>query len=292
MTYAIQASPVIALDTFIGAAEAEVKAKTSKRSTTPAKSQAKDKVSADEIKDAGLLDEAKAAAAADRRAERAADAAASNKGKGKGKANQGKSQKATAASQPVETAIEVKAEVVAESMPANVTEIKPGVMIVRPSAESLQVEQKLNAEISTGLKDIAAKSTDKAKADKQPKEKGWKLPGGVIEPCKADELKAITKGSIMDVIVTLMVAGSTQAEFEAKGVGKGGNPFTYIREKKGYGCRKENDRFFVVFPEGITQPVYTPSKEEKKIDADAAKAAKAKEKADAKQPKAEEKAAS
>jgi hypothetical protein len=180
MTYAITASPVIALDTFIGAAEAEVKAKTSKRSTTPAKSQAKDKVSADEIKDAGLLDEAKAAAAADRRAERAA-AAAANKGKDKTKAKTAKPpvKEAPAVAVAVEVVTEeVTAAPTPAPAPMNVKEIRPGVFLSVPTENT----------IAPAMKALPAapvtEEKPKKKAKGEPKEKKAKVEKPEVEHIK------------------------------------------------------------------------------------------------------------
>lgn len=235
-----------ALDSFIATAEAKLaevkspKIRSNSKKTTPASVTAEP--------DTALIDADKAAKAADRRASRKTP----------------DKKLASATAEPV--TVEVKAEPVAtertqppSETSSNVVEIRPGVVIVKPTEVSVSADRKLDKALTDGLKAIADK-TSKAKADKKPAERGWKLPGGMIQPCEPDKLKPTQKGSIMDVIITLMMKGSTQAEFEAEGVGKGGNPFTYIRQLKGYGCRKEGDKFYIVFPEGVSEPLYSQPK--------------------------------
>jgi hypothetical protein len=171
---------------------------------------------------------------------------------------------------------------------SNIVEIKPNVMIVRPTQESIAADKNTDKIIAAGLKSIAEKAA-KAKTEKTARPKGWTLPGGVIEPKQS--IAVCDDGSIMAIIVDLLVKGSTQAEFEAAGIGKGGNPFTYINQKKGHGVKREGDRFFLLLPDGVALPPHhkpdleakaaaAKAKAKAKADAEALKAAKAAAKAE------------
>jgi hypothetical protein len=222
--------------------------------------------------DSGLLaDDTKAADAADRRATRAEKAKTEKK-----------PAKTTTRAKKTDKAITVTAHPIDDGIPDapapafTAVEIKRDVFIVKPNAAGLQADEKTQKALTAGLSAIAAKQ--ESKKDKKPVDKGWKLPGGSIAPVdSAEKLSPLQKGSIMDTIVKLMVKGSTQAEFEAAGVGRGGNPFTYLRVKKGYGCRKDGDRFFITYPTGVTEPVYAlPKVKAEKVVAEAPASAEAK----------------